>query len=260
MPVATKSKVCKRIIPCLDVSAGRTVKGVSFQNLRDVGDPVLLAQEYEGQGADEITFLDISATVEERKTLLDVVERVAATLSIPFTVGGGVRTLDDALQLLGKGADKVTVNSAAVQNPKLIDEIAARCGSQCCVLSIDARKTSNGQWEVLVKGGREGTGKDAFAWAQEAVKRGAGEILLTSWDRDGSLAGFDLDLVRAFAQNLSVPVIASGGAKDPQSFVDVFLEADADAALAASIFHDGTYTIAQVKKELQQAGVVVRPC
>jgi cyclase len=260
MPVATSTKLCKRIIPCLDVSGGRTVKGVSFQNLRDVGDPVELAQEYENQGADEITFLDISATVDQRQTLLDVVQRVASCLSIPFTVGGGVRTIDDALKLLSKGADKVTVNSAAVQTPNLIDEIARRCGSQCCVVAIDARRQGNGGWEVLIKGGREQTGKDAFAWAKECVERGAGEILLTSWDRDGSLAGFDLDLVRTFAQNLSVPVIASGGAKDPQSFVDVFLQADADAALAASIFHDGTYTIKQVKAELQQAGVSVRPC
>lgn len=260
MPVATKSKVCKRIIPCLDVSGGRTVKGVSFQNLRDVGNPIELAEEYERQGADELTFLDISATVEQRNTLPEMVEKVASRLSIPFTVGGGVRTLDDALNLLARGADKVTVNSAAVQSPKLINEIAERCGSQCCVVAIDARRSSTGTWEVLVKGGRESTGKNAFGWAKECVERGAGEILLTSWDRDGSQQGFDLELVKLFAKNLPIPVIASGGARDPKSFIDVFVEANADAALAASIFHDGIYTIAQVKSQLQEAGVPVRPC
>lgn len=260
MPVATRSKICKRIIPCLDVSGGRTVKGISFQNLRDVGDPVELAEEYERQGADELTFLDISATVEQRNTLPDMVEKVASRLSIPFTVGGGVRILDDALNLLARGADKVTINSAAVQNPTLINEIAERCGSQCCVVAIDARRSPTGMWEVLVKGGRESTRKNAFDWAQECVERGAGEILLTSWDRDGSQQGFDLELVKLFALSLPVPVIASGGARDPQSFVDVFVEAKADAALAASIFHDGIYTIAQVKSQLQEAGVPVRPC
>lgn len=260
MPVVTKTNVCKRIIPCLDVSGGRTVKGVNFQNLRDVGDPVELAIEYEKQGADEIVFLDISATVDQRETLLDVVSRVAHALAIPFTVGGGVRKLEDATQLLTCGADKTAINSAAVANPELISQIAEKCGSQCCVVAIDARRTPNGNWEVLVKGGREGTGKDAYEWALECVNRGAGEILLTSWDRDGSLKGFDLELVELFATKLPVPVIASGGARDPQSFVDVFVSAHADAALAASIFHDGTYTIAQVKSALQEAGVQVRPC
>jgi imidazole glycerol-phosphate synthase subunit HisF len=255
MPVATRTKLCKRIIPCLDVAGGRTVKGVNFQNLRDVGDPVSLAEEYERQGADEITFLDISATVEQRETLFDVVEKVANVLSIPFTVGGGIRTVEDALKLLAKGADKVTVNSAAVRNPALVSGIAERCGSQCCVLAIDVR-----QGEVVVNGGRDKTGIDALQWARECVERGAGEILLTSWDRDGSLSGFDLDLVRRFATQLPVPVIASGGARDPQSFVDVFLQAEADAALAASIFHDGTYSISQVKSALQIAGVPVRAC
>lgn len=251
--------LCKRIIPCLDVANGMTVKGVKFTNLRTIGDPVELGLIYEEQGADELTFLDISASAEERATVVEVVERVADNLSIPFTVGGGITTAADAKKLLSSGADKVSINTAAVQRPELIGEIASAWGSQCCVVAIDARAAASpGTWEVLIKGGRVATGRDAFQWAQECVERGAGEILLTSWDRDGTLSGFDLEMVRTFARNLPVPVIASGGARDPESFVDVFKEASADAALAASIFHDGTYTIAQVKERLRAAGVPAR--
>ncbi|MFN8658787.1 MAG: imidazole glycerol phosphate synthase subunit HisF [Candidatus Obscuribacterales bacterium] len=251
--------LCKRIIPCLDVANGMTVKGVKFTNLRTIGDPVELGLIYEEQGADELTFLDISASAEERATVVELVERVADNLSIPFTVGGGITTAADAKKLLSSGADKVSINTAAVQRPELIGEIASAWGSQCCVVAIDARAAASpGTWEVLIKGGRVATGRDAFQWAQECVERGAGEILLTSWDRDGTLSGFDLEMVRTFARNLPVPVIASGGARDPESFVDVFKEASADAALAASIFHDGTYTIAQVKERLRAAGVPAR--
>ncbi len=251
--------LCKRIIPCLDVANGMTVKGVKFTNLRTIGDPVELGLIYEEQGADELTFLDISASSEERATVVELVERVADNLSIPFTVGGGITTAADAKKLLSSGADKVSINTAAVQRPELIGEISSAWGSQCCVVAIDARAAASpGTWEVLIKGGRVATGRDAFQWAQECVERGAGEILLTSWDRDGTLSGFDLEMVRTFARNLPVPVIASGGARDPESFVDVFKEASADAALAASIFHDGTYTIAQVKERLRAAGVPAR--
>lgn len=249
----------KRIIPCLDVSGGRTVKGVNFQNLRDVGDPVDLAVEYERQGADEITFLDISATVEQRATMIELVRRVARELSIPFTVGGGIRKLDDVKHLLDAGADKVSINSAAVARPQLIDEIAGECGSQCCVVAIDVR-TLNGKREVMVAGGRDKAGRQALEWAAECVDRGAGEILLTSWDRDGSLDGFDIEVTRDFATRFPIPIIASGGAAGPSCFIDVFQKAQADAALAASIFHDRTYTVGQVKQILQQAGVPVRTC
>lgn len=257
--------LCKRIIPCLDVASGRTVKGVRFTELRDVGDPIELAKLYESQGADELMFLDITATHEERKTMVELVGKIAASLSIPFTVGGGVRNMDEVKSLLDQGADKVSVNSAALSNPQLLEQIAARYGSQCCVLAIDARRVSEGNgaephWEALAVGGRQPTGRDAFAWATEAIERGAGEVLLTSWDRDGTRAGFDLDLVRHFSQRLPVPVIASGGAAGPQSFIDVFEQADADAALAASIFHDGEWTVAGLKDELKKSGVHVRIC
>lgn len=264
---AAQNALCKRIIPCLDVANGMTVKGVNFTNLRTIGDPVALGLVYEEQGADELTFLDISASAEERATVVELVERVADNLSIPFTVGGGISTLADAKRLLQAGADKVSINTAAVNRPELISEIASAWGSQCCVVAIDARAVvaneaqpsgPEGVWEVLVKGGRVATGRDAFKWAKECIERGAGEILLTSWDRDGTLAGFDLPMVRAFAESLPVPVIASGGARDPDSFVDVFQNGSADAALAASIFHDGTYTILQVKERLRDAGVPVR--
>ncbi len=254
------NNLCKRIIPCLDVTDGVTVKGVKFGNLRQVGDPVELGLQYQEQGADELTFLDISATIEQRTTMVDMVRRVADNLSIPFTVGGGIASLYTVSELLQNGADKVSVNSAAVSRPQLIEEIAERCGSQCCVVAIDVRSCGPGKWEVLIKGGRQATGRDALAWAIECVERGAGEILLTSWDKDGTLEGFDTELVRTFSERLSVPVIASGGARDPGSFVDIFTDGKADAALAASIFHDGTWTIGSVKDELNKAGVKVRLC
>jgi imidazole glycerol-phosphate synthase subunit HisF len=254
------SGLCKRIIPCLDVAGGRTVKGTKFQNLRDIGDPVELGIEYQRQGADELMFLDISATREERRTVFDLVKNVAHHLSIPFTVGGGISNLEDVRKLLDSGADKVSVNSAAVNRPELVGEIAAACGSQCCVVAIDAKKSAEGKWQVMVRGGSVATGIDAFTWAKECCERGAGEILLTSFDADGTQEGFDLPMVSAFAKALPIPVIASGGARDPDSFVDVFNLAQADAALAASIFHDNLFTIADVKDTLSKAGIQVRIC
>jgi imidazole glycerol-phosphate synthase subunit HisF len=264
--------LCKRIIPCLDVADGRTVKGVQFQGLRDVGDPVELAERYQDQGADELVFLDISASHQGRATMVKVVEQVAARLMIPFTVGGGIRTLDDALRLLSAGADKVSVNTAAVVRPQLIAEIATTCGAQCCVLAIDAKRFTtlpealalDGQphWEVLTHGGRQATGQDALDWAKQAVALGAGEILLTSWDMDGTRKGFDLPLTRCFSTTLPVPVIASGGADGPDTFVDVFNQGCADAALAASIFHDGHWTVGQLKQaiasQLSPYGIRIR--
>jgi len=253
------SRLCKRIIPCLDVADGRTVKGVNFQNLRDVGDPVELAKAYEDQGADELVFLDISASIEGRNTMLHVVEQVAQVLSIPFTVGGGIKVLPDVTRLLEAGADKVSVNTAAVVNPQLILDISTHCGSQCCVLAIDARRASTFDgWEVLTHGGKTNTGLNALAWAQQAVTLGAGEILLTSWDKDGTHDGFDLPLTKVFAESLSIPVIASGGASGPQSFIDVFEQADADAALAASIFHDGLWRVDSLKDVLRDHGLSIR--
>lgn len=248
---------CKRIIPCLDVAGGRTVKGVKFTNLRDIGDPVELAQRYQDQGADELMFLDISATVEDRQTTIELVRNVARVLMIPFSVGGGISRADQVMRLLEAGADKVSVNTAAVNRPELIAEIAQACGSQCCVLAIDARRNGTG-WEVLTHGGRTPTGQDALAWARTAVELGAGEILLTSWDQDGTREGFDLALTRAFSESLPVPVIASGGASGPQSFTDVFTEGRADAALAASIFHDGEWTVDALKAAIEQKGIPVR--
>jgi cyclase len=263
------SGLCKRIIPCLDVDNGVTVKGVNFNNLRKIGDPVELALLYERQGADELTFLDIAASRDNQATLVDLVARVADNLSIPFTVGGGINSLDAVKRLLSSGADKVSINTAAVQRPELITEIATVCGSQCCVVAIDARLRTNGsasstkgtlEWDVLIKGGKINTGLEALAWAKQCVELGAGEILLTSWDKDGTLDGFDVDMVRAFSELLSVPVIASGGARDPQSFTEIFTKGKADAALAASIFHDGTWTVRAIKDELNKAGVAVRLC
>ncbi len=258
------STLCKRIIPCLDVSGRRTVKGTKFQNLRDVGDPIELAIDYQKQGADELMFLDITATKEERSTVFDLVREVAEELSIPFTVGGGISRLEDVQRLLECGADKVSMNSAAVKRPELIEEVATRCGSQCCVVAIDARARntngSSGKWEVVVRGGSTPTGIDALAWAKESYERGAGEILLTSFDADGTREGFDLEMVEVFASALPIPVIASGGARNPQSFVDVFSIAKADAALAAGIFHDKLFTISDVKTTLDKAGVNVRIC
>ncbi|HEY9745346.1 MAG TPA: imidazole glycerol phosphate synthase subunit HisF [Oculatellaceae cyanobacterium] len=249
--------LCKRIIPCLDVKNGRTVKGVQFTGLRDVGDPVELAEQYQEQGADELMFLDISASVEGRATMVGVVRNVAHRLMIPFAVGGGISKLEDAKRLLDAGADKVSVNTAAVLRPELITEIATAFGSQCCVLAIDAKRNGDG-WEVLTHGGNTRTGLDALSWAKQAVELGAGEILLTSWDQDGTRQGFDLALTRAFSQMLPVPVIASGGASGPDSFIDVFREGCADAALAASIFHDGQWRVDTLKEIIQKEGIPIR--
>jgi len=249
--------LARRVIPCLDVSHGRVVKGVRFQGLRDAGDPAERAKLYEDQGADEIVVLDVSATPEGRGHQLETVRRVREVLAIPLTVGGGIRTLEDALHLLEAGADKVSVNTAAVHRPELLTEIAERFGRQCCVLAIDARRAGDG-FEVLVRGGREGIGRDAVAWAVEGARRGAGEILLTSWDRDGTRSGYDLELTRRVAEAVEVPVIASGGAAHPGHLREA-LEAGADAVLAASIFHDGEYTVGDVKLYLMEHGIHVRP-
>lgn len=249
--------LARRIVPCLDVSHGRVVKGVRFQGLRDAGDPAERAWLYEQQGADEIVILDVSATPEGRGHQLETVRRVRERLAIPLTVGGGVRSEVDALALLEAGADKVSVNTAAVQRPALLSEIAARFGRQCCVLAIDAARRG-GRFEVLVKGGREGTGIDAVAWAQEGERRGAGEILLTSFDRDGTRSGYDLELTQAVVQAVGIPVIASGGADRPQHLLEAFA-VGADAVLAASIFHDGDLTVGEVKDFLRQHGVHLRP-
>lgn len=249
--------LAKRIIPCLDIKDGRVVKGVNFINLRDAGDPVEQARLYDEQGADELVFLDISATNEGRKTTLDLVSRVAETVFMPLTVGGGIREVDDMRNLLLAGADKISVNSAAVNKPGLLSEGAARFGAQCIVLAIDARR-SGSSWEVYVNGGRVPTGIDAVEWAVRGVELGAGEILLTSMDTDGTLAGYNIELTRAIAEAVSVPVIASGGAGTPSHFAQVLTEGKADAALAASLFHDGKLKIAELKKELHIWGVPVR--
>jgi len=251
--------LAKRIIPCLDIKDGRVVKGVNFINLRDAGDPVEQARLYDAQGADELVFLDISATHEGRRTTLDLVGRVADTVFMPLTVGGGVREVDDIRNLLVAGADKVSLNSAAVKRPELLSEGAARFGAQCIVLAIDARRRVNGSgWEVFINGGRLPTGIDAVEWAVRGVELGAGEILLTSMDADGTLAGYDLELTRTVAEMVSVPVIASGGAGAPSHFAEVLTEGRADAALAASLFHDGKLRIPELKKELQSRNVPVR--
>jgi len=237
----------RRIIACLDVAAGRVVKGTGFVELRDVGDPVALATAYERDGADEIVFLDISATAEERRTMLDVVAATADRLFIPLTIGGGIRSADDVAATLRAGADKVSINSAAVARPELFSECAARFGSQCTVASIDAKRTGAGRWEVFTRGGRQATGLDVVDWACECVRRGAGEILLTSIDRDGARTGYDLDLTCAVTDAVSVPVIASGGAGSATHVADVLKATTADAALVAGILHDGTTTIARIK-------------
>jgi len=249
--------LAKRIIPCLDIKDGRVVKGVNFVNLRDAGDPVEQARLYDEQGADELVFLDISATHEGRKTTLELVSRVAETVFMPLTVGGGIREVNDMRNLLLAGADKISVNSAAVKNPKLLSEGAARFGAQCIVLAIDARRRDS-SWEVYVNGGRVPTGLDAIEWAARGVELGAGEILLTSMDSDGTLAGYDIELTRAIAEAVSVPVIASGGAGNPSHFADVLKAGKADAALAASLFHDGKLLIPDLKEELQKLNVPVR--
>ncbi|MGQ9834008.1 MAG: imidazole glycerol phosphate synthase subunit HisF [Candidatus Villigracilaceae bacterium] len=251
--------LAKRIIPCLDIKDGRVVKGVNFVNLRDAGDPVEQARLYDQQGADELVFLDISATHEGRKTTLELVSRVAETVFMPLTVGGGIRTVDDMRDLLLAGADKVSVNSAAVRRPELLSEGAARFGAQCIVLAIDARRRENAPgWEVFVNGGRVPTGMDALAWAIRGVELGAGEILLTSMDADGTLAGYNIELTRAVAEAVPVPVIASGGAGTMSHFAEVLTEGKADAALAASLFHDGKLRIAELKEELRRRNVPVR--
>jgi imidazole glycerol-phosphate synthase subunit HisF len=250
----------KRIIACLDIDGGRVVKGVRFKNLRDAGDPAECAAAHARNGADEIVLLDITATSGNRRTLLDAVRSAARSLFVPFTVGGGIRQLDDAVAVFDAGADKIAINSAAVREPGLIGKIAGRFGSQAVVLAIDARKSGE-RFEVFVSGGRVPTGRDAVEWAREAVACGAGEILLTSMDRDGTQSGFDCELVRAVADAVSIPVIASGGAGSAKDFIEVFREGRADAALAASIFHFGIENITQLKRELLDASVPVRwPC
>ena len=250
--------LAKRIIPCLDVRDGRVVKGVNFVNIRDAGDPVELARFYSDQGADEIVFLDITATSDGRATVADVVERTAEQVFVPLTVGGGIRTLEDFRQLLRAGADKISVNSAAVKDPGLISRAAERFGSQCVVLAIDARRRPEGSYEVVVAGGRTPTGLDAVEWARRGEALGAGEILLTSMDADGTKAGFDLEMTRAVTQAVSIPVIASGGCGSLEHFAQVFAETDCDAALAASLFHFGELTVPQVKDYLRLQGIPVR--
>jgi cyclase len=252
----------KRIIACLDVNAGRVVKGVQFKQLRDAGDPAELAAAHSKAGADEVVLLDISATHEKRTTLADTVRRTARQLFIPFTVGGGIRSLDDAIAVFEAGADKISINSAALADPSLITRIADRYGSQAIIVAIDAKRVNGeARFEAYVSGGRNPTGRDAVDWAREAEERGAGEILLTSMDCDGTGAGFDCDLTRACSERLNIPVIASGGGGDTQSFVDVFERGRADAALAASIFHFGLHRLGDLKQELQSAGIPVRwPC
>lgn len=249
--------LAKRIIPCLDIKDGRVVKGVNFVNLRDAGDPVEQARLYDAQGADELVFLDISATHEGRKTTLELVSRVAETVFMPLTVGGGIREVDDMRNLLLAGADKVSVNSAAVKRPELLSEGASRFGAQCIVLAIDARRRG-ASWEVYVAGGRTPTGMDAVEWAVRGVELGAGEILLTSMDADGTLAGYDLELTSIVSNMVSVPVIASGGAGCVAHFADVLTKGMADAALAASLFHDGKLRIPELKEALRLQGVPVR--
>jgi cyclase len=250
----------KRIIPCLDVDRGRVVKGVRFLGIRDAGDPAECARAYHQQGADELVFLDITASAEARPILLEVVQKTAEEVFLPLTVGGGVRSVENARELLRAGADKVSLNTAAVQRPELISEVAKAFGCQCVVLAIDARRRPSGGWEVTTHGGRQPTTLDAQAWAREGVERGAGEILLTSMDADGTKAGYDLELTRTISSSVTVPVIASGGAGTPEHFAEVLSPATgADAALAASLFHFGELTVPQVKSYLQKKGVPVRP-
>ncbi|ANE49820.1 imidazole glycerol phosphate synthase subunit HisF [Flavisolibacter tropicus] len=250
--------LAKRIIPCLDIKDGRTVKGTNFEQLRDAGDPVELGKLYAQQGADELVFLDITATVEKRKTLNELVKRIAHEINIPFTVGGGISAMEDVSVLLQSGADKVSINTAAYKNPKLITEIANTAGSQCVVLAIDTKKEEDGEWYVYLNGGRTKTDTKCFDWAKQAVDLGAGEILLTSMNNDGTKAGFALDITHQLAVNLPIPVIASGGGGKVQHFVDVFEDAKADAALAASIFHFKEIEIPELKQELNNKGIVVR--
>jgi cyclase len=248
----------KRIIPCFDVSEGRVVKGISFVELRDAGDPVALASLYEEQGADELVFLDITASSDNRNTVYDMVARVADEVFIPFTVGGGVRSVEDVRLMLELGADNVSLNTAAVDDPEVVARCAERFGSQNIVVAIDAKGVARGMWEVYTHGGRKPTGIDAVAWARRVVELGAGEILLTSMDTDGHLTGYDLPLTRAISEAVEVPVIASGGAGEPKHMADAILEAKADAVLAASIFHFGTFSIRETKEYLAARGIPVR--
>jgi len=250
--------LAKRIIPCLDVKDGETVKGTNFVNLRSAGDPVELGKAYSEQGADELVFLDITASFEGRKTFTEMVTRVAETLNIPFTVGGGINELKDVERLLYAGADKVSINSAALRRPELIDEIARRFGSQVCVVAVDARKNDDGSWNCYLNGGRERTERQLFEWAHEAQERGAGEILFTSMNHDGTKQGFANDALRTLSDTLSIPIIASGGAGAREHFRDVFREGHADAALAASVFHFGEIPLPQLKQYLKAEGIEVR--
>jgi cyclase len=250
--------LAKRIIPCLDVANGRVVKGVNFVNLRDAGDPVEVARRYDEQGADELAFLDIKASVETRGLLYDMIEAVADQVFIPLTVGGGVSRVDDIRALLNAGADKISINTAGVQNPTLLAEASSRYGAQCIVAAIDARQSAPGRWEVYTHGGRTPTGLEAVAWARRVTELGAGEILLTSMDRDGAKSGFDLALTRAVVDAVDVPVIASGGVGTLQHLVDGIIAGGADAVLAASIFHYGEFTVGEAKKAMAAAGIEIR--
>jgi cyclase len=250
--------LAKRIIPCLDVNAGRVVKGVNFVELRDAGDPVEIARRYDEQGADEITFLDITASSDDRETIFHIVEKVAEQVFIPLTVGGGVRAVEDVRRLLNAGADKVSMNTAAVNNPQLVFDASDKVGSQCIVVAIDAKQTGPEKWEVFTHGGRKNVGLDVIEWAKKVAELGAGEILLTSMDRDGAKNGFDLELTRRVSEAVSIPVIASGGVGNLQHLVDGVKQGKADAVLAASIFHYGEYTVQQAKEFMRAQGVEVR--
>ncbi|MEP7083404.1 MAG: imidazole glycerol phosphate synthase subunit HisF [Betaproteobacteria bacterium] len=250
--------LAKRIIPCLDIAAGRVVKGVNFVNLRDAGDPVEVAKRYGEQGADELAFLDITASVETRGLLYRMISEVASQVFIPLTVGGGVRAVDDVRALLNAGADKVSINTAGIANPQLIADAAARYGAQAIVVAIDAKQSAPGRWQVFTHGGRNPTGLDALDWAREVERLGAGEILLTSMDRDGARTGFDLALTRAVADSVGIPVIASGGVGTLDDLVDGVVDGGADAVLAASIFHYGEFTVKEAKQRMQRAGIEVR--
>lgn len=250
--------LAKRIIPCLDVTAGRVVKGVNFLELRDAGDPVEIARRYDAQGADEITFLDITATSDGRDLILHIIESVASQVFIPLTVGGGVRAVEDVRRLLNAGADKVSINSSAISNPQLVFDASQKYGSQCIVVAIDAKKSADGRWEVFTHGGRKATGLDAVEWAKKMESLGAGEILLTSMDRDGTKSGFDLPLTRAVSDAIGIPVIASGGVGGLQDLADGIKEGHADAVLAASIFHYGEYTVPEAKRFMADQGIPMR--
>ncbi len=248
----------KRIIPCLDVTAGRVVKGVNFVELKDAGDPVEIARRYNDQGADELTFLDITASSDQRDLILNIIEDVSSQVFIPLTVGGGVRTVEDVRRLLNAGADKVSINTSAVTNPQLVADASSRYGSQCIVVAIDAKKVSSDRWEIFTHGGRNATGLEVIEWAQKMAQLGAGEILLTSMDKDGTKSGFDLELTRAVSDAVNIPVIASGGVGNLQHLADGVQEGHADAVLAASIFHYGEYTVQQAKKFMSERNIPVR--